>query len=29
LVIFNLTSATLSNVNITQVLATYDLVTNW
>jgi hypothetical protein len=28
LVIFNLTSATLSNVNITQVLATYDLVTN-
>ena len=28
LVIFNLTSATLSNVNITQILATYDLVTN-
>jgi hypothetical protein len=28
LVIFNLTSATLTNVNITQVLATYDLVTN-
>lgn len=27
LVLFTLTSATLTNVNITQVLATYDLVT--